>query len=388
MNSPTFFEFFAGGGMARAGLGTGWRCTFANDLDPMKAAVYAANWGGEDFRGGDVNHLRPAHLPGVADLAWASFPCQDLSLAGNAAGLGTEECQTRSGAFWAFWRLMQGLIDEQRAPSFIVLENVYGVLTANGGRDFAIIGRCLALGGYRFGAVVIDAAQFVPQSRPRVFILAVRDDLAIPNGIIAALPLARWHPAAMNIAIDRLAEPDRNQWLWFVPPTPQSRILRLSDIIEVEPTDVPWHSAQATAQLIAMMSDTNRTRLDAMVAAGGRRIGTIYKRTRVEGGVRRQRAELRDDGIAGCLRTPGGGSSRQTVVIVEQGTVRTRLLSAREAARLMGLPDSYRLPKRYNDSYHVAGDGVVVPVVRFLAETLIEPIMAHNAYMPLMIAAE
>jgi DNA (cytosine-5)-methyltransferase 1 len=105
-------------------------------------------------------------------------------------------------------------------------------------------------------------------------------------------------------------------------------------------------------------------------------VGTIYRRTRAaENGRTRQRAEVRFDDIAGCLRTPAGGSSRQTILVVEGTTVRSRLLSPREAARLMGLSDDYRLPERYNDAYHVCGDGVCVPVVRHIAAHLLEPLL-------------
>jgi len=81
----SFYEFFAGGGMARAGLGGNWQCLFANDFDPKKAASYAANWGADHLHVGDVAALTTDDLPGEADLAWASFPCQDLSLAGLAS---------------------------------------------------------------------------------------------------------------------------------------------------------------------------------------------------------------------------------------------------------------------------------------------------------------
>ena len=70
-------------------------------------------------------------------------------------------------------------------------------------------------------------------------------------------------------------------------------------------------------------------------------------------------AEARFDGLAGCLRTPGGGSSRQFLIEAHGERVRVRLIGAREAARLMGLPDSYRLPARRNEAYHLLGDGVV-----------------------------
>ncbi len=389
MNEFQFCEFFAGGGMARAGLGDHWVCTFSNDFDPMKAATYRANWGGSELVVADINKITTNQIPSQADLAWASFPCQDLSLAGNAVGIGTVAEQTRSGAFWAFWRLMEGLIAERRSPGIIVLENVYGSLTTNKGRDFAAIVRCLALGGYRSGAIVIDAVRFVPQSRPRVFIVAIRNDLKVLEDLIATAASPVWHPSAMEVAINRLSEMDRESWFWLSPPEPKMDVKPLSELVLDCPEDVPWHSPADTQKLIEMMSDVNHQRLLAMQAKGRRLVGTIYKRTRVDGnGIRRQRAELRDDNIAGCLRTPGGGSSRQIIVVAEGASVRTRLLSAREAARLMGLPDSYKLPSRYNDAYHVAGDGLVVPVVRFLADTVIEPILTENRALQYLVAAE
>ena len=177
-----FYEFFAGGGMARMGLGPAWSCLFANDIDQKKAASYTRNWGDSEFRLADVAELTTTNLPGVADLAWASFPCQDLSLAGSGAGL----CGERSGAFWPFWSLMKSLRAENRAPSVIVLENVCGALTSHGGEDFAAIGAAIVEAGYRFGALVIDAVHFVPQSRPRLFVIAVTEERPIPEGLTSA----------------------------------------------------------------------------------------------------------------------------------------------------------------------------------------------------------
>jgi len=373
---PEFYEFFAGGGMARAGLGPNWQCLFANDFDKMKGATYEANWGGDDLFVGDVNDVLPAHLPGRADLAWASFPCQDLSLAGNYAGIGEahSESHTRSGAFWAFWKVMLGLQREERAPQTIVLENVYGVLTANGGRDFAAIGDCLAMAGYRFGAMLVDAVHFVPHSRPRVFIVAVRADLQIPYGLLADRPVTPWHPDALTTAGKLLSDKAKASWLWWTLPKPASRRVQLEAVIQDRAEGVRWHTAIETAHLVSMMSDRNLHKLARMKAQGHRMVGTIYKRTR-QG---QQRAELRDDGISGCLRTPAGGSSRQFVMIVEGENVRSRLLAPREAARLMGLPDNYKLPRKYNDAYHVAGDGIAVPVVRHLAAKLLEPLLAFQ----------
>src|SRR5256885_6225077 len=154
---PSFYEFFAGGGMARAGLGEDWTCLFANDVEPKKGASYGANWGTEHLIIEDVAKLSAKQLPGCADLAWASFPCQDLSLAGDGAGLRGE----RSGTFWPFWSLMKDLRKEGRAPKLVVLENVPGALSSHGGQDFAAIGGALAGEDYRFGGLLIDSSHFV-----------------------------------------------------------------------------------------------------------------------------------------------------------------------------------------------------------------------------------
>lgn len=129
--------------MARAGLGQGWECLFANDMDEKKGACYAKNWGDDRLKIGDVGSLTTADPPGSSDLAWASFPCQDLSLAGDYAGLKG----SRSSAFWLFWNLMKALVNEKRGPSLIVLENVCGALTSHEGKDFAAIGTAVAEAG-------------------------------------------------------------------------------------------------------------------------------------------------------------------------------------------------------------------------------------------------
>ncbi len=367
-----FYEFFAGGGMVRAGLGPSWSCLFANDIDSKKGASYERNWGDSELRVADVASLTTADLPGTADLAWASFPCQDLSLAGSGTGLRGE----RSGTFWPFWNAMEALAAEGRAPSIIVLENVCGALTSHKGKDFAAIGAAIESGGYRFGALVIDAVHFVPQSRPRLFVIGVGKDRLIPDRLLSREPEEEWRTGALIEAYRRLPEQARGNWLWWrLRPAPKRKAV-LSDLIEESPKGVTWHTAAETRRLLDLMSPVNLAKVAAAKETGRRVVGTIYKRTRPdENGVRMQRAEVRFDDIAGCLRTPSGGSSRQTVMIVEGNDVRSRLLSPREAARLMGLPNDYELPEKYNEAYHLAGDGVVVPVIRHIAEHILEPLL-------------
>jgi DNA (cytosine-5)-methyltransferase 1 len=369
---PTFYEFFAGGGMARAGLGDGWECLFANDVDPKKADAYIANWGDKEFRLADVHDVRAGELPHQADLAWASFPCQDLSLAGNGEGLDGE----RSGAFWGFYDVIDGLKLLGRAPKLLVLENVGGAVTSKSGRDFASLCQALKRLGYVYGALMLDAVHFVPQSRPRLFIVAVRSDLEGSARSFAAGPSPQWSTAALLESFKRLRPDLQKSWRWWRLPTPARRNETLTDLIIDEPKDVPWHTAVETKRLLALMSPVHSSKVAAARRQGRKTVGTIYKRTRRnEADEKVQRAEVRFDDISGCLRTPSGGSSRQTVIVVEGKRVRTRLLSAREAARLMGLPESYVLPVRYNDAYHLAGDGLAVPVVRFLAENLLTSLL-------------
>jgi len=374
----SFYEFFSGGGMVRIGLGSGWSCRFANDIDKTKASAYRRNFAQSDeLVVDDIANVTVSDLPGHADLAWASFPCQDLSLAGNGAGLRGE----RSGMFWEFWRLMKGLRAEHRAPRVIVLENVYGAITSHEGRDMAAICAALAEEGYRFAPMVIDAANFVPQSRPRLFIIAFAEGINPPVDLVSETGIAPWHPEAFGLSFDLLNEASRKRWLWLRLPFPFAKPRRLVDIIEDEPTGVEWHTALETRRLLAMMSPINLEKVKAAKRTKTKMVGAIYKRTRLdEEGIKRQRAEVRFDDVAGCLRTPAGGSSRQIILVVEGQRVKSRLLSPREAARLMGIPDSYSLPERYNDAYRLAGDGVVVPVVEWLARHLIEPSLAgHEA---------
>lgn len=368
-----FYEFFAGGGMARAGLGKGWRCVFANDIDPKKASAYRDNWSGKRLRVGDVAALRAADLPGTADLAWASFPCQDLSLAGSGAGLNGE----RSGTFWPFWKLMMDLKRHGRAPRLMVLENVCGALSSHDGQDFAAIGDTLALTGYRFGAVVIDAVHFLPHSRPRLFIVGVFGNARIPESLTLPGPDPKWHPSRLVKAYGKLPERAAAKWIWWTLPQPSKRLKTFADLIENIPKGVQWHTPEETRRLLDMMSEVNLQKVENAKKAGRRMIGGIYKRMRLdEQGLKTQRAEVRFDDVAGCLRTPVGGSSRQSILVVNGNEVRSRLLSPREAARLMGLPEEYKLPGKYNEAYHIAGDGVAVPVVRFLAAHILEPMLA------------
>lgn len=364
--APVAYEFFAGGGLAGLGL-EGFRIGFANDLDAMKAAVFRDNHPDVPFRQGDVWDLTPADLPGRPDLMWASSPCQDLSLAGARGGLKAE----RSGAFWGFWRLAEGLRAEGREPRAVVLENVCGLLTSSGGADLAAVCGAMAEAGYRVGALEIDAALWLPQSRPRLFVVALKDaDALADDG-----PSSPFHSIRLIRAQARLPRAARDAWAWWRMAPPPRRNHDLASVLEPAAS---WMDPAEAERLLSLLSPLHRQRLEAIRASGERRIGAGFRRVRREGERRVQRLELRFDGLAGCLRTPAGGSSRQYVAAVEEGRVRLRRLTGREAARLMGLADDYRLPARDNAALKLTGDAVAVPVVRALSAQLLKPALTGH----------
>ena len=321
---------------------------------------------------GDVRRLRSIDLPGQADLIWGSFPCQDLSLAGGGAGLKGE----RSGTFYPFWEIVKGMSPRVAGPKIIALENVLGTLTSHGGRDFEAICNTFADAGYRYGALVINAALFVPQSRPRLFVVGVRADVEIDPCAALAGAHRAFHTAALQRAFGRVEQTAlKAKWCGGTCRRPRGATdVRRVDRGDTQPASTgtrrrarPTHRDDVTGQQGQARSGQARR-----PPHGRRRL----QRTRLDGrGVKVQRAEVRFDDVAGCLRTPAGGSSRQVIIVVDGKKVRSRLISSRETARLMGLDDEYILPKNYNEAYHLTGDGVAVDVVRHLAEQLFEPLL-------------
>jgi DNA (cytosine-5)-methyltransferase 1 len=364
----TALEFFAGSGLVRLGLAPEFESLWANDICAKKRDVYVANHPWDKFHLGDIQDVQGHNLP-EADLAWASFPCQDLSLAGNLGGMKTG---TRSGLFWEWIRVLQELNKHGKRPPILVAENVVGFVVANQGKHFKLAYRALRDLGYMVGAVVIDAKAFVPQSRPRAFIIAASEEIPL-DGLSQELPSGPFHTTGLVRTSFAVNDPE---WVWWSLPIPQGNKPTFEDLCE---RDAPCDPPSKTRDICAMLSPLNRKKLNAARRAKTFFAGTAYKRTRPdEEGNKIQRLEIRFDGIAGCLRTPNGGSSRQTVILVDQGSVRSRLMTIRECARLMGAPDTYKLNGSYNDGYRAMGDAVVVPVTRWLTRHLLMSLASRS----------
>jgi DNA (cytosine-5)-methyltransferase 1 len=374
---PSFYEFFAGGGMARTGLGSEWHCEFANDISPMKSVAYLRNFpdAHSHLAQCDINDLKVNSIPGAADLIWGSFPCQDLSLAGTGKGLNG----SRSGLIWKLLDISKKLKKQGRGPKAIVLENVTGLLNSREGQDFYDILATLRRDGFIFGTLMMDAVHFLPHSRPRIFLVAVDAkqvtiDPYFTNGRMAQR--YPWSSPRLDMLWRQAPASLRSSWVWWNIPAPPIRRSTIADIIE--PDAEVWDEPEYTAKLLNLMAPLHLWKVEKARSIGDEIVGTLYRRTRVVDGVRAQRVEVRFDGISGCLRTPSGGSSRQRLLIVKGKSIRSRLLSSREAARLMGIPEHYSLPSSYNDAYQLAGDGVAVPVVKWLSQHLLLPMLSST----------
>lgn len=355
----TAAEFFAGIGLVRLALEhQKWRVVFANDIDPQKAEMYRDNFGDDHLVVGDIHKLSPDDVPDCT-LFTASFPCNDLSIAGAMEGLHGKE----SSAFWGFMDIVNGM--KERRPPLILLENVLGFLMSQGGGDFEAALLALNRAGYAVDAFVLNAVHFVPQSRARLFVVAKRMNVraALPNVETSSLrpeALTQFMNAHANIKWDVRALPD--------PPKPTAK---LRHVIESLPDDDPhWWDEERAAYFWDQLSERHKVLATILMEAKTYSYGTAFRRVRHG----RSMAELRVDEIAGCLRTPRGGSGRQILFRAAKGRYGVRLLTARECARLQGAPETFKISVPLNQALFGFGDAVCVPAVEWIAKHYLLPV--------------
>lgn len=385
-----FFELFAGVGLVREALvPLGWECVYANDFDVSKQAIYAAKFPDHDgFDGRDIWKVEAAELPRPVDLIAASFPCIDLSLAGKREGL----TGRHSGAFWAFVRILEQLREDGSLPRALMIENVTGFLSSNDGQDLHTAIRALNDLGFTVDVVRVTAEHFTPQSRPRIFVLAIRDDLAEDAMTVSGSETS--YAWARAVTANPAIRPRKIQDLMLFdtsnayqgsllkkktgglrfgvidfPELPE-REQSLVDIVDWR--EDLWWSTERTNKALREMNPLHEQRIRLMIEAGGRRVATAYRRRRNGKSV----YEVRGDGVAGCLRTARGGSSTQIVLVAERGAVRMRWMTPREYARLQGsdLPEELLV---FSDAAlrTAFGDAVCVPAVRWVAENALASIL-------------
>lgn len=358
---PRAAEFFAGIGLVRLALEKqGWDVVFANDIDPKKGEMYRANWPGDDhllLR--DIHALQADELPDC-DLFTASFPCNDLSIAGKGMGLSG----AHSSAYWGLIRLLHDLGD--RRPRLVLLENVVGFLQSRGGEDFAAAVESLAELGYCLDALILNALHWTPQSRRRLFVIA---SLERPRGAQTMALESDARPAPLCRFIN-----SRQEFDWALRPLPglPAPSASLADIVEHVPHDDPqWWSPERVDYFMNQLSPRHAELARSMQSSDRISCATAFRRVRKG----RSMAELRTDGLAGCLRTPRGGSGRQILFQAGQGRVQVRLLNPRECARLQGVPDDYLINVPVNQALFGFGDAVCVPAVEWIARHCLTPMV-------------
>jgi DNA (cytosine-5)-methyltransferase 1 len=376
-----FCEFFAGIGLVHEALRrSGWRCVYANDIDPKKRQMYAGHYGepaSEHYHLGDVwavDEVLP-RIPGRPFLATASFPCTDMSLAGKRRGLAGEQ----SGALFGFLQVIEQL--GERRPAMVLLENVPGFLTSHGGADFETAVHELAALGYWVDSFVIDASWFVPQSRPRLFLVGYQEELLMAPIVVrqtggsllhdewrGALDRAQWlRPARLRSAMERIES--MTGWATVDCDSRRTAPRKLNEIIEIG-EEQAWWSDLEVARHWEMMFDRHQRQIEALRAqAGGPFVMTAFRRVR-QG---KQRMEVRFDGVAGCLRTPRGGSAKQIVIVIDRGELRMRWMTPREYARLQGAGD-FVLPENTIQALFGFGDAVCVPVIEWIDRKMLTPV--------------
>jgi DNA (cytosine-5)-methyltransferase 1 len=366
--AKTVAEFFAGIGLMRLGLElAGWTTLFANDIEEEKAEMYRRHFHADSTKlvVEDIHNLGANEVPTVT-LATASFPCNDLSLAGARAGLQGNQ----SSAFWGFIRILQEL--RGRKPPIVLLENVTGFLSSKGGADFEEALKALNGLGYSADALIVNAAHFVPQSRQRLFVIG---KLGVSPKSPAATSEEFWESEIRPRALSRFIF-EHPAIRWDVRPLPPLPVLqrRLPEMLEDLPDNhAAWWSEERVEYLVGQMSPRHRVIAGTMFSRQGWSYGTIFRRIRKE----RSMAELRTDGVAGCLRTPRGGSGRQILLKAGFGRFMARLLSARECARLMGAED-FLIGASLNQALFGFGDAVCVKVIEWIATHYLNPLLKER----------
>ncbi len=361
----TVAEYFAGIGLFRMGLESeGWEVIYANDWSSERTQIYRGFFS-EGYQVEDIFSVSENDIPPTT-LATCSFPCVDLSLAGKGHGINGKH----SRAFWGFYDLLKK--QGEKAPPIILLENVTGWLYSNQGEDFYITAKSLNRLGYTCDAFLLNARSFVPQSRPRIFLIGFRDSTGCDNSDFLIPRSNRLLPDRLKNLIMRYRDDIHWTHLDIPEPPPYKNYGLSDDIVERIPLDDPrWWPKEKVDKHVTMMSATHLSRVRYMSEGSVESFRTFFRRRRAAG----QRAEVRSDDIAGCLRTAAGGSGKQFLVAAGNGLIRMRTLTAREYARLQGVPDEFPIvSKTESQSLNAFGDAVCVPAVSWIAREVLRPL--------------
>jgi DNA (cytosine-5)-methyltransferase 1 len=332
----TFIDLFAGvGGIRQAFDSIGGHCVFTSEWDTYAQRTYMCNFPPTHQINGDITQIAAKDIPDH-DVLLGGFPCQPFSIAGVSKknALGREHGfndETQGTLFFDICRI----IDEKKPRAFL-LENVKNLTSHDKGRTFDVIKRSLEQLGYTMSYRVIDGAHFVPQHRERILIVGFRNDLNIDFDLHAlVLPPKGEHKLGDILHKTDGSEPylpwDDNAYF-------DHKMKKQLDKYTL--TDNLWTYLQNYAA-------------KHKAQGNGFGFGLVTK----ESVTRTLSARYYKDG---------------SEILVSQGkTKNPRRLTPRECARLMGFPDTFKIPVSDTRAYKQFGNSVVVDVMTHVANAML-----------------
>lgn len=319
MGKFTFIDLFAGIGGTRLGYeSAGGKCVFTSEWDKYAQKTYEANFG--ELPHGDIREIKTSHIPDF-DILLAGFPCQPFSIAGvsKKISLGRAhgfEDDKQGNLFFEIARIIQ-----DKRPSGFMLENVKNLVSHDSGNTFKVILKVLDELGYTADYKVIDAQYFVPQHRERTYIVGFRKDL-VPEEFVFDFP----EPPKTNLELRSI----------------------LDDSVDDKYTlsDKLWNYLVGYAEKHRQKGN-----------------GFGFGLADLGGVTRTLSARYYKDG---------------SEILIPQKGKNPRRLTPRECARLMGFPDSYKIPVSDTQAYKQFGNSVAVPVVSVIAKRVSEILEKHS----------
>lgn len=317
----TFIDLFAGiGGFRFAFEKAGGKCVFSSEWDKHCQTSYAKNFGEVPF--GDITRINENSIP-AHDILVGGFPCQPFSIAGvsKKLSLGRKhgfDDEKQGNLFFDIARIL-----EAKKPKMFVLENVKNLRNHDKGRTYEIIRNTLEDLGYTVFDEIIDAANYVPQHRERIFIVGFRKD-KFPDVTFS------------------------------FPATPAKRIKELGDVLEANP-DPKYTLSDHLWQYLQNYADKHK--------AQGNGFGFGMIDPSKDKVTRTLSARYHKDG---------------SEILIKQEGLNPRRLSPAECARLMGFPASYKIVVSDTQAYHQFGNAVAVPVVEAVAKAVVPYLSSKN----------
>lgn len=339
---PTFFDAFSGVGGFRLGFeAEGFECVGYSEIDKFAIKLYSAYFK-DDRNYGDITKINPEELPDF-DVITAGVPCQPFSVAGKRKGLADPRGMP-------LWRALFNIVEVKR-PKVVLIENVKGLLSSNGGRDFAWVLVQMAELGYTVEWQVLNSKDFgVPQNRERVFIVGYLGGGCPPK----VFPLGEAERAYYS-------PPNRRRKVQAVPNTSNTLRAGYYKLGNEGPYVVQWRRSYLRTFKDTHISPT----LTANMGTGGHNVPIVLL-SHTKGNIK-QRVQVRSD--VWTLDTSG------SKVGIIMGNLEIRKLTPLECFRLQGFPnDIVEVARKISISdtqlYKMAGNAVTVQVVQSIARKI------------------